>query len=135
MAVNCNNKDFFNGYDLRFKIKNDSNFSIYNSISIDTTISYINPSVSNSSIQPNATEIHTINGRTWETLIEDTPKDTISLFIFSSDTINKYPWDSVRSNYMILQRYDLSLKDLQNRNWTIEYPYDSSKGNMKVWKR
>jgi hypothetical protein len=38
--------------------------------------------------------------------------DTLSFFIFSSDTLNKYPWDSIRSNYMILQRYDLSLTDL-----------------------
>jgi len=50
------------------------------------------------------------------------PKDTLSIFIFSKDTVDKYNWEKIRSDYNILKRYDLSLNDLQRMNWTITYP-------------
>jgi len=50
------------------------------------------------------------------------PKDTISIYILSKDTVDKYGWDKIRSNYNILKRYDLSLDDLEKRSWTITYP-------------
>jgi hypothetical protein len=50
------------------------------------------------------------------------PKDTISMFILSKDTLDKYDWAKIRSDYNILKRYDLSLADLQRMNWTITYP-------------
>jgi hypothetical protein len=50
------------------------------------------------------------------------PKETISIFILSKDTIDKYSWDEIRIDYNILKRYDLSLEDLQRMNWTISYP-------------
>ena len=71
----------------------------------------------------------------WEDVYKYLTKDTLSIYVFSSDTLNKYPWDTIRSNYMILQRYDLSLQDLQNRNFGIEYPYDITRGKLKVYKR
>lgn len=70
----------------------------------------------------------------WEEVFKHLPSDTLSVFVFNSDTLAKYPWDTVRSQYLILQRYDLSLKDLQNRNFEIEYPYDVGRGILKVWK-
>lgn len=50
------------------------------------------------------------------------PKDTISIFILSKDTVDKYDWEKIRVEYNILKRYDLSLSDLQNNNWMITYP-------------
>jgi hypothetical protein len=50
------------------------------------------------------------------------PKDTISIFILSKDTVDKYSWDKIRSDYNVLKRYDLSLDDLEKRSWTITYP-------------
>lgn len=50
------------------------------------------------------------------------PKDTISIFILSKDTVDRYSWDKIRNDYNILKRYDLSLQDLEQMNWTIEYP-------------
>lgn len=73
---------------------------------------------------------------TWQSVYEvNVPNDTLSFFIFNTDTLFKYPWDTIRSKYMILQRYDLSLKDLQNRNFELEYPYDSTRGKLKVYIR
>ena len=50
------------------------------------------------------------------------PKDTLSIFILSKDTVDKYNWELIRSDNNILKRYDLSLNDLKRMNWTITYP-------------
>lgn len=50
------------------------------------------------------------------------PADTLSVFIFHADTINKYTWEEIREGYKILKRYDLSYDDLKRMNWTITYP-------------
>jgi hypothetical protein len=72
-------------------------------------------------------------GAKYEQVYEYVESDTLSFYVFNSDTLVNYPWDIIRSNYMILQRYDLSLNDLQNRNFEIEYPYDSTRGKLKVY--
>jgi hypothetical protein len=58
----------------------------------------------------------------WETIIDNTPKDTLSIFITDFDTMVYKPWNEIRTQYRILKRYDLSLQDLQNKDWTITYP-------------
>jgi hypothetical protein len=44
------------------------------------------------------------------------------VFIFSYDSLSKLPWAKIRDNYMVLKRYDLTLKELDSMNWTINYP-------------
>lgn len=58
----------------------------------------------------------------WEEAFSEAPKDTLSFYILSIDTLSKYPWGIITSQYKILKRYDLSLQDLQNQNWRITYP-------------
>ena len=50
------------------------------------------------------------------------PKDTLSIFILSKDTVDKYSWEEIRKSYNILKRYDLSLEDLEYLNYTVTYP-------------
>ena len=50
------------------------------------------------------------------------PRDTISIFILSKDTLDKYDWAKIRSDYNILKRYDLSLDDLKRQSWKATYP-------------
>ena len=47
---------------------------------------------------------------------------TWELFLFDENTLLTVPWDTIRKKYLILKRYDLTLKDLQNANWSITYP-------------
>ena len=67
-----------------------------------------------------------------------TPRDTVSIFYFHADTINKYPWEIIRRDYKILRRYDLSpqdictLKDHQGIP-EIPYPPDERMKNMKMY--
>lgn len=58
----------------------------------------------------------------WEAIFDELPRDTLSVFIFHTDTLNKYPWEKVRDEYMILKRYDLGLDDLKRQDYTITYP-------------
>ncbi len=48
--------------------------------------------------------------------------DTLRLFILDQDTINKYTWEKIRSDYKILKRYDLLYSDLAKIKWKITYP-------------
>jgi hypothetical protein len=49
------------------------------------------------------------------------PRDTISIFIFRNDLILKYTWDRIRSDYNVLERFDLSFDDLKELNWKVTY--------------
>lgn len=55
----------------------------------------------------------------WEDVL---PNNIISIYILSNDTINAYSWDVIRSSYNILKRYDLSIEQLKDMNWTVTYP-------------
>lgn len=46
----------------------------------------------------------------------------IIYFIYDAQTLETTPWDTVKSKYLILKRYDLTLQDLKDMNWTITYP-------------
>jgi hypothetical protein len=50
------------------------------------------------------------------------PSDTLMVFIFDGQVLENTPWDTIISNYLVLKRYDLSLQDLEQMNWTVEYP-------------
>ncbi|MCK9618285.1 MAG: hypothetical protein M0R21_10685 [Lentimicrobiaceae bacterium] len=50
------------------------------------------------------------------------PSDTLMVYVFDAEIIEKIPWSSVTHYYLVLKRYDLSLQDLQRMNWTITYP-------------
>jgi hypothetical protein len=49
------------------------------------------------------------------------PSDTLMIYVFDSEVLENTPWETVKTNYLILKRYDLSLQDLKNTNWTITY--------------
>ncbi len=61
-------------------------------------------------------------GKKWSDVFARTPKDTLSVFLFSSDTVVVYSWDEIRSGYKVLKRFDLSQQDLEAMNYTVTYP-------------
>lgn len=50
--------------------------------------------------------------------------DSMSLFIIDADTLNKYGWKRVRSEYKIVQRYDINITDteLKRLEYKLSYP-------------
>lgn len=59
--------------------------------------------------------------------------DTIRIFIFDTDTLAKYSWEEISRNYNILQRYDLTLKDMKLLKHDIYYPPTPAMRNIKMW--
>ena len=45
----------------------------------------------------------------------------ISVFVFDADIVQNTPWETIKANEIYLKRYDLTLQDWQNNNWTITY--------------
>ncbi len=48
--------------------------------------------------------------------------DTLSVFIIDNAIYENEPWDSIRINYHILKRFDLSIEDIKDSNYIITYP-------------
>ncbi|GHT78968.1 hypothetical protein AGMMS50262_22190 [Bacteroidia bacterium] len=70
--------------------------------------------------------------------ISSLPHDTLSVFFFSKDTLNAYSWEEIKLGYKILQRYDLSIEDinlLYNKYGVPEIPYPPSEvmRDMKMY--
>ncbi len=122
-ALNCikNTDDCHKEY----TVVNNSDHDIYYKVSLrypDTTLIYdLNPTV-----DPTLYRIYKFNNKAqfdrdcyegWFFAV-----DTIMCFIFDAQTIERTPWDTIMTNYLILKRYDLSINDMQNTNWTITYP-------------
>jgi hypothetical protein len=72
-------------------------------------------------IKPDARYIYD-SGIEWEEIYSKLPKDTMSVYVFHTDTLQNVSWEDIRNNYKVLKRYDLSLDDLKRMNWTITYP-------------
>jgi hypothetical protein len=73
-----------------------------------------------------------------ETIIDEIPSDTLSVYYFHPDTLAKYSWLEIQQGYKILQRYDLSIEDihlLYNKYGVPEIPYppDERMKNMKMY--
>lgn len=88
-------------------------------------------------IQPNEKYdlIATVN-RTWdEKYNEDFPADTMSIFVLHADTFNLHDWSTIREDYKILIRYDLSLDDLKRLNYNIYYPPTPEMEGIKMYPR
>ena len=64
-----------------------------------------------------------------------TIQDTMSVFVFHSDTLAKYSWEEVRKGYKVLARYDLSLEDLERLNFELSYPPDNRMQGIKMYPR
>lgn len=58
----------------------------------------------------------------WEDFFAQLPADTLSVFFFDNDTLAKYGFEQIRSDYNILKRKDVSLQDLKFNSYTVTYP-------------
>ncbi|MGE0076952.1 MAG: hypothetical protein AB7S48_03740 [Bacteroidales bacterium] len=47
---------------------------------------------------------------------------TMQVFIFDASTIETTPWDSIVAHSMVLKRYQFTVNDMEQCNWTITYP-------------
>lgn len=55
----------------------------------------------------------------WEASIDEAPRNTISFFFIDQDTLARYGWDRVRSEYRIYRRMDMGTPYLEANDWTV----------------
>jgi len=60
-------------------------------------------------------------------------QDTAMLFLFDDSVIENTDWKIVEKDYLVLQRYDLSLQDLEKLNWKVYYPPTEAMKDMKMF--
>jgi len=126
MAFSCDK--IIGDYEYDIRVINNTNHDIeaVPGLGPDFMSSY--PDTAISELEPYFVHVHSHDHNyigyreKWETVFPRLPADTLSIYIFSTDTLKAYPWSVVRSGYKILKRYDLSLKDLEKANWVIKYP-------------
>jgi hypothetical protein len=58
----------------------------------------------------------------WDDLIKQNNDQMLWIFFLAGGTFEKYSWDTVRSQYIILKRMNFSLDSLQKLNWIVQYP-------------
>jgi len=119
-----------------YLIKSDDRFSFVNSSQEDVYVSFdtLYPDTSiydpNPAFSPETNKV--LAGETsksvlrlrsnWEATFKDIPSDTLMVFVFDAQVLETTTWDTVKANYQILKRYDLSLQDVKDMDWTISYP-------------
>jgi hypothetical protein len=105
------------------KIKNNSSRNVWYYVSYnlpDTTLEAVRP-------QPLARilpgdEALKDNHLKWENVIDTIPAKKIAIYIIDEDTLNTYDWNTIRSQYKIKRRLELSASDLAQLNWRVQYP-------------
>lgn len=123
IATSCR-KDY---NDIRLNFVNNSDIPIYVSTCDsykDTNYVYVNYYPVNNpdkyKIQPNETKSPISPIGTWERVYEE--QEMLAFYVFDAYILETTPWDTVKSKYLVLKRYDLSFEDLEKMNWTITYP-------------
>lgn len=59
--------------------------------------------------------------------------DTISFYFFDADVIENTPWETVKKEYLVLRRYDLTLENMKTLNWCVPYPPTQTMKNMHMY--
>lgn len=111
-------------YDFRLKLLNKSDNAVYTCFYQsypDTVLGSHNPFSSDSRVEPN--ETFTLGrGGSWESAFKEDISQKLMIYVFDADVVENTPWDTIKANYLVLKRYDLTLQDIEEMDWTICYP-------------
>ncbi len=107
-------------------IKNRSSKAIFVYLTLSQPY-YPDTSITNDSsllreILPSSSTTYFSGRVDWEGVYSEAPNGILSVFYFSLDTINYYPWDTIKEQYKVLRRDDFSLDDLMDRDFSLSYP-------------
>lgn len=110
---------------LDYYINNNSNNAIYFNFSSqypDTIIPSPNPiSGGTFKVEKQTKKHESFRDCVEEIFLQNSSKIAI-FFIFDANTLETTPWDTVRAKYLILKRYEITLENFRNNNFTITYP-------------
>jgi len=122
MSSSCNDEK-----EQKLRVQNNSDKTIYydwSSSYPDSSLQYIgNPTANSHQCKVNAKSISNYSYLSpCKSYFGSRDMDTMIIFIFDAELIEALSWDSVRSKGLVLKRYFLSLDDLEEMNWIVNYP-------------
>jgi hypothetical protein len=59
--------------------------------------------------------------------------DTLMFYIIDVSIVENNSWQTIIDNYLVLQRYDLSLEDIQQLGWSLSFPPTEAMKDMKMY--
>ena len=98
-------------------------YTIYSFDYPDTALNFQNPIINPNAKKLSAhykgpvTDKYTCLG---DKLTGQTTIQRVSLFVFDAAELESTPWSEVRQKYQVLKRFDLTLDDLLNNNYTFD---------------
>ncbi len=124
----------------RIQLDNHSDDTIWVYIALETAFEY--PDTSIETTRP-ATGFRDVapkrstyfdSRQKWEEVFDKSlPGKRLSMYIFNADTLAHYDWETIRSGYKVLRRYDLSIEDLQKLDFKVPYPPTAEMTGMKMY--
>ena len=125
ILMNSSCKHISGYYDYRLKVINNSNRSIYAAYSQeypDTTIVFSAAPFYSNPWKAYPSETITLGrGGSWEDAFKERIQQKLIIFIFDASIADKTPWDTIKMNYLILKRYDLTMKELDSLDFKVIY--------------
>lgn len=126
IIITVNSCDIKNNYyDYRLTVLNKSGKTIYaeaNASYPDTSLVFtVSPFNHNPDKASPGAAIKIVHGGSWEEAFETNIHQKLIIFVFDAAIADNMPWDTIKKNYMILKRYDLTLQNLDSLNWTVIY--------------
>jgi hypothetical protein len=118
-SVSC---EKFADHSYTIEIKNNSNQII------DVYAAYILPDTLLPLVKPILIEIQpSKSGELYDRDVKDQKfikfkTEKLSIFVLSKDTISKYSWEVIITNYNILKRYEITEKDLTVMGGSVAFP-------------
>ena len=116
----------------KFNVRNESDSELYFTIGYkypDTTLSTENTT---NRILPMST--FRLGGfQTQDKIFDEALNDTLSFFFLTKETIENNEWNEIRSNYLVLKRFDVSYDDFQSLDFEIVYPPTFEMENIRMY--
>lgn len=107
-------------------IRNNSGSSVYfyipnvNFQYPDTALPNIRPNLKK--VLPSDYYIEFLESPDENSYFDHLPANTLSVYFFDASVFENLPWDSIKANYNVLIRMDLSVEDIQSSDLTVAYP-------------
>jgi hypothetical protein len=60
-------------------------------------------------------------------------RDTVMFFVFDADVLENESSQTIKDNYLVLQRYDLSLDDVRQLEWMLPFPPTEKMKYMRMY--
>lgn len=120
----------------KFRIINDSDKDLYFYEAVMNAPIYPDTLIKETKVQLKVSP-HTISYQGGLISTEEVFKkyniDTLSIYFFDAYIVDTYPWETIREEYKVLKRYDLSIKDIQLLDYEIPYPPTEVMKDMRMY--